>query len=182
MWQVKIYLVKIQRFVPVLSDNSEQSTDAGILIVKLRKGQQLRLTAIAKKGVGKEHAKWSPTCGVTYQFTPDIRLNHNRIEELTDEQKQEWVNSCPTKVYRYDEETRRVDIEDSIKCTFCNECKKKADDFGKPDLVSISTKADRFIFTVETTGALRPEDVVLSALNVLKLKLASLQVNLRDAR
>jgi DNA-directed RNA polymerase II subunit RPB3 len=169
--------------VPVLSDdNSEQRTDAGILIVKLRKGQQLRLTAIAKKGVGKEHAKWSPTCGVTYQFEPDIRLNQNRLEDLSDQQKQEWVNSCPTKVYRFDEDAKRVEIEDAIRCTFCNECKKKAEDFGKPDLVSIGTKPERFIFTVETTGALRPEEVVLSALNVLKLKLATLQFSLpRDA-
>jgi len=162
--------------VPVLqATHTEERTDAGILIVKLRKGQQLKLTAIAKKGVGKEHAKWSPTCGVTYQFTPDIRLNQNKLDELNDLQKLEWVHSCPSKVYKLDEDSKKVEIEDAMKCTFCNECKKKADEFGKPDLVTISTKPDRFIFTVETTGALRPEEVVLSALSVLKLKLGTLQ-------
>jgi len=55
---------------------------------------------------------------------------------------------------------------------------KKADDLGKPDLVHIQAKPERFIFTVETTGALRPEEIVMSALNVLKLKLANLQTNL----
>jgi DNA-directed RNA polymerase II subunit RPB3 len=58
--------------------------------VKLRKGQELKLKAIAKKGVGKEHAKWSPVCGVTFQFDPDIKINQGRMDELSETQKQEW--------------------------------------------------------------------------------------------
>eukprot|EP01114_Cavostelium_apophysatum_P005782 TRINITY_DN1695_c0_g1_i1.p1 TRINITY_DN1695_c0_g1~~TRINITY_DN1695_c0_g1_i1.p1 ORF type:complete len:294 (+),score=52.46 TRINITY_DN1695_c0_g1_i1:152-1033(+) len=158
------------------STGGEESN--GILIVKLRKGQELKLKATAKKGVGKEHAKWSPVCGISFQFDPDIRINASRMEELSETQKIEWANSCPTKVYKYDEDSKRVDIEDAVRCMYCQECKKKAVELGKPDLVTVTSKQDRFIFSVEVTGALKPEEVVLSALNVLKLKLANVQANL----
>eukprot|EP01112_Ceratiomyxa_fruticulosa_P001158 TRINITY_DN1114_c0_g1_i1.p1 TRINITY_DN1114_c0_g1~~TRINITY_DN1114_c0_g1_i1.p1 ORF type:complete len:301 (+),score=58.74 TRINITY_DN1114_c0_g1_i1:216-1118(+) len=154
--------------------------ESGILIVKLRKGQELKLKAIAKKGVGKEHAKWSPTCGVTFQYEPDIRINHSRLDEISERQKEEWVKSCPTKVYKYDETTRNVVVEDPLRCTFCKECIKKADSFGKPDLVKIEQKQDRFHFTLETTGALRPEEVVISALQTLKDKLQNLKAQMND--
>jgi DNA-directed RNA polymerase II subunit RPB3 len=38
-----------------------------------------------------------------------------------------------------------------------------------------SAKADKFFFNVESTGALRPETIVLSGLKTLKEKLTNLQ-------
>ncbi len=43
--------------------------------MQLGPGQAVRLTAIAKKGIGKEHAKWSPCAVATYQFDPIIEIN-----------------------------------------------------------------------------------------------------------
>jgi hypothetical protein len=64
------------------------------------RGQKIKVNAIAKKGIAKEHAKWSPVCVATYQFDPIIHINEEACALLTTQQKQEIVDSCPTKVLR----------------------------------------------------------------------------------
>jgi len=157
-----------------------EGSSNGIRIVKMRKGQQIKIRAIAKKGVGKEHAKWSPVCGVRYQFQPEIRINENRMATLDEANKREWVNSCPSNVYKYNEETGKAEVSDPNKCTYCNECKKCAVRLECPDLVDVKMNEHKFIFTVETTGSLKPEEVFLSAINNIKQKLELLQTNLDE--
>jgi DNA-directed RNA polymerase II subunit RPB3 len=66
---------------------SDDEIGTHIIINKLRKNQELRLKAIAKKGIGKEHSKWSPVSTVAMQYMPEILLNKNILYDLTKEEK-----------------------------------------------------------------------------------------------
>ncbi|KAJ1975804.1 RNA polymerase II subunit 3 [Dimargaris verticillata] len=69
------------KVLPVLSDPDDQ----GILIVKLRKGQEIKVNCLAKKGVAKEHAKWSPVSAIGFEYDPHNRLRHTHL----------WVEEDP---------------------------------------------------------------------------------------
>jgi len=88
----------------------------GIAITKLLKGQEIAVRAIARKGVGSLHAKWSPVATVTFHQEPEIFINEAKMDELTLSEKEAWVNSslnitkglAPTKVFKLDPNTQKV--------------------------------------------------------------------------
>lgn len=108
-------------------DNNGEEEDP-ILIMKLSKNQKVDFRCIAKKGNGKMHAKWSPVATCLMRMEPIIELDHEKISQMTIEQKRAFIDSCPRKVYSYDSMRQAIDIEDLEKCNLCNECNKYAKD------------------------------------------------------
>ncbi|OIV94210.1 hypothetical protein TanjilG_28149 [Lupinus angustifolius] len=160
-----------------LIQSSDAITNRGIIIVKLRRGQELKLRAIARKGIGKDHAKWSPAATVTFMYEPEIHINEDLMESLTLEEKKEWVESSPTHVFDIDVVTQQVTVVDPEAYTYDDEVIKKAEAMGKPGLVEINAKQDSFIFTVESTGAVKASQLLLNAIEILKTKLDAVRLS-----
>jgi len=162
-------------------DYEGEQSENPVVIVKLGKNQELSLKAVAKKGIGKEHAKWNPCGTAVFQQQPEVKLNHAEAVKLSENKKKAFIDSCPTRVYGEDAQTKEVVVEDALRCMFCNECVVRAESFGVPDLVSIGQVPERFIFSVESVGSLPPQDIVFSALNSIKDKLATIQTELNHS-
>lgn len=70
----------------------------------------------------------------------------------------------------------QVVVVDPEAYSYDDEVIKKAEAMGKPGLVEIYPKEDSFIFTVESTGAIKASQLVLNAIEVLKQKLDAVRL------
>jgi len=115
-----------------------------------------------------------PVAVATFQQTPIVTLNAEKLARLEIDKKREFVASCPREVFSMQGDLE-VRVKNELECVHCEECLKFAEEIGEPDLVAIDTKEREFIFSVESTGALRPERIVEKAIEVLREKLALLE-------
>jgi DNA-directed RNA polymerase II subunit RPB3 len=86
---------------------AEGLTEGHILLVKMRKNQELKLRASAQMGIAKEHAKWGPTCTASFAYEPEVELSAKVYAQMTPDQRRDFVDGCPKKLSRpYDEDLR----------------------------------------------------------------------------
>jgi len=170
---------RCQKVIPVdyREYNAETNIDDNydpIVLVKLGPGQRLKFTALAKKGISKEHAKWQPVSAIGFQPDPIIEINQEEAMNLTAKQKQRFVDSCATKVFKL--ENGVIQVDNPRKYNYAGDCLTVAkEEFEMPDLVRIRPAKDRFIVTVESVGSLKPIDIVTRAFDILEDKLKTLE-------
>lgn len=86
----------------------DPTQERGILIVKMRRGQELALRAVARKGIGKDHAKWSPVATAAFQYMPEVTVNRALMDALSEAQKLELVVSDPSQILKYNSVTQQA--------------------------------------------------------------------------
>ncbi|KAF2752880.1 RNA polymerase II subunit 3 [Pseudovirgaria hyperparasitica] len=135
---------------PVLSDPDGN----GSIICKLRKGQEIKMKCIAKKGIAKEHAKWAPTAAIGFEYDPYNRLRHVSYWYEEDAMKEWPINE------------RNAAFEEPV---------------AENDSFDFNKQPTRFYFNVETVGSLEPDVVMQQGIKVLQQKLAGVIQELNGA-
>lgn len=133
-----------------------------ILISKMRPGHELDLKLFAVKGIGKDHAKFSPVATAFYRLLPEIKLNRKVAGK-----EAFLLQKC------FSPGVIGIDENDCayVKDARYDTCSRNV--FRYPqlaDAVTMSRVRDHFIFTVESVGALKPDVIFLEAVKELKKK------------
>ncbi len=131
-------------------------------IIKLAKGQKLKLEAYARLGKGKNHAKWQPVSVCAYKYYPKIEVPSKKCEDCT-----KCVDICPKKVYTMKE--NKVEVRDLLACTLCMDCVETCPQ--KPPAIKVEWEKNAFIMNIESTGVLPPERIIQEATKILDKQL-----------
>ncbi|KAJ1720482.1 DNA-directed RNA polymerase core subunit rpc40 [Coemansia erecta] len=136
-----------------------------ILVTKMRPGQQIVCEMHCVKGVGKDHAKFSPVSTASYRLLPEIQI----LEDITGEDADAFAACFAPGVIEVVEErgVRVARVANARKDTVSREVLRHKRFEGK---VRLTRVRDHFIFNVESTGIVPPQKLVSQALDVLMEK------------
>lgn len=134
-----------------------------ILINKMRPGHEMDLKMYAVKGIGRDHAKFSPVATAFYRLHPAIRI----IKDVYDKDALR-LQSCFTPGVIQLEPTndgRKKAVVIDARNDSCSRNVYRHDDLK--DCVELEKIKDHFIFNIESTGAIKPTEMVPLALDIL---------------
>lgn len=144
-----------------------------IPLVKLASDQKIKLEAYARLGKGKKHAKWQPVSMCIYRYLPQIKIDETRCDLCG-----ECVRICPKKVFVTADDKKKLKVQNLIECTLCQDCVDICS--MDPPAINVNWSEGAFIFSIESTGALPVERIVVEALKILDKKVASFLKELKE--
>ena len=141
-----------------------------IPIIKLAKGQKLKLEAYARLGKGKNHAKWQPVSMCAYKYFPKVEVPSEKCENCA-----KCVDICPKKVLTMKD--NKIEVRDLLACNLCRDCVKVCPQ--KPPAIKVEWEKNAFIMNIESTGALPPERIIQEATKILDKHLKEFEKQLK---
>lgn len=140
-----------------------------IVVAKLRPNQEIEARCHCVKGIGRDHAKFSPVATASYRLLPQIELT----EKVTGERAvklQKCFNKGVIELVK-DHGEKVAQVADARK-DMCSRNILRFDDLK--DSAILSKKKDHFIFNVESTGAMESQELVIEACRVIQDKATNL--------
>lgn len=171
-------------------DNAIMPTNPDILVAKLRPGQCIDIEMHAIKGVGSDHAKFSPVATASYRLLPTITIT----KPILGKDAEKFARCFPRGVVGFETVTKKESrikgseyeghegekkavVKDAMKDTVSRECLRHEEFEGK---VKLGRVRDHFIFSVESLGQWDSDELFLEAVKTLKVKCQSLKNNLAN--
>ncbi|KAF4620351.1 hypothetical protein D9613_001203 [Agrocybe pediades] len=142
-------------------------TNPNIVLAKLRPGQQINMELHAVKGVGKDHAKFSPVATASYRLLPQIKIKKPIPPNLAEK----FQKCFSPGVINIDPRTREVSVDEhNVRNDSVSREVLRHPEFQ--DCVELSRVRDYFLFNVESESAYPPERLLPEAIRVMRDKLA----------
>lgn len=150
-----------------------------ILIAKMRPGQAIKCRMHCVKGIGADHAKFSPVATASYRLKPSITIT----QPILGSDARKFARCFPRGVINLStvtaDDVRRdrrleghdgemkAEVGDTMKDTVSRECLRH-DEFK--DKVKLGRYRDHFIFSIESTGQWDSDELFLESVRCLKVK------------
>jgi len=143
-----------------------------ILVAKLRPGHEIEARCHCVKGIGRDHAKFSPVATATYRLLPTIRLKKDITGEAA-----VLLQKCFSKgVIELKPGKKAEDVVAFVadaRADLCSRNVLRHEELAQN--VELGRVRDHFIFSVESTGALTGAELVIEACKVLEKKCCQLR-------
>ena len=150
-----------------------------IIIAKMRPGQEIKLMMHAFKGIGQDHAKFSPVATAAYRLMPTIDIQ----KPIIGADAKKFARCFPKGVIKLEQVTSddakkdaelrgkegevKAVVDDPMKDTVSRECLRHPE---FKDKVKLGRVRDHFIFRIESTGQWGSEELFLESVRLLKIK------------
>ncbi|TKX23466.1 DNA-directed RNA polymerases I and III subunit RPAC1 [Elsinoe australis] len=148
-----------------------------ILIAKLRPNQVIHVRCHCVKGIGADHAKFSPVATASYRLLPSINIK----EPILGQDAKKFARCFPRGVIELEDDAesgqKKAVVKDTMKDTVSRECLRHDEFKNKVELGRIR---DHFIFSVESTGQYDSDEIFLESVKALKEKAMRFKRNLTE--
>lgn len=166
-------------------DDAIAPVNPDVLIAKMRPGQSIQLMMHMHKGVGADHAKFSPVATASYRLMPTIDI----VRPILGADAVKFAGCFPEGVIGIETVTaeeaaregsgyegrkgeQKAVVRDPMRDTVSRECLRHEEFQGK---VKLGRRRDHFIFSIESTGQWDSDELFLEAIKMMKLKCAKLE-------